>query len=617
MYILPNPQNIKIKNNFFRLKYNSEIIIDKNCFGDCLRYAKILKNEIKNVTGFSLEIVKGDSAEGQIYLTMKNKLSIGANPEGYELNINNNGIIINGNDNSGLLFGVQTLRQIIRQKCTSLPYMEIVDAPDIPNRGYYFDCTRGRIPTLEQLKKIADICSFYKLNQLQLYIEHTYLFKNQSEVWRDNTPLTASEIMEFDEYCRNINIELVPSLASFGHLYQLLRTNSFSHLCELEIHPEEKYSLVQRMWHHTIDITNDESFKLVTDRIYEYMQLFTSKYFNICADETFDLGKGKSKKIVSNASVTDIYVTFLDRLCKFVIDNGSIPMFWGDFLLSHPEKISCLPENAICLNWDYNPMANEETTKNFTKAGVKHLYVCPGVQSWNHLINNHQNAYNNIYKMCNYAHKYKAEGVLITDWGDCGHIAHPDFSVVGLIYGAAFSWNRQILPETEINKQISTIHYGDNTEKVVSLFRELGNTECVNWWNAVQYYEYHALNFKELKTETVLLHKDKKIVQNKIEKMEEIISDLYDIIPHINSSEKSIIEAYILMAKGQKYITLAGLLLDYQLDAEKGKLYARDLEYWLLDYKKLWRSVSKESELHRISDVIIWYADKMRTALPE
>lgn len=71
------------------------------------------------------------------------------------------------------------------------------------------------------------------------------------------------------------------------------------------------------------------------------------------------------------------------------------------------------------------------------------------------------------------------------------------------------------------------------------------------------------------------------------------------------------------MAKGQKYITLAGLLLDYRLDAEKGKLYARDLEYWLLDYKKLWRSVSKESELHRISDVIIWYADKMRTALPE
>ena len=56
MYILPNPKNIKIKNNFFRLKYNSEIIIDKNCFGDCLRYAKILKNEIKNVTGFSLEI---------------------------------------------------------------------------------------------------------------------------------------------------------------------------------------------------------------------------------------------------------------------------------------------------------------------------------------------------------------------------------------------------------------------------------------------------------------------------------------------------------------------------------------------------------------------------------
>ena len=34
---------------------------------------------------------------------------------------------------------------------------------------------------------------------------------------------------------------------------------------------------------------------------------------------------------------------------------------------------------------------------------------------------------------------YHADGVLNTDWGDCGHINHPDFSLVGMIYGAAFS----------------------------------------------------------------------------------------------------------------------------------------------------------------------------------
>lgn len=39
---------------------------------------------------------------------------------------------------------------------------------------------------------------------------------------------------------------------------------------------------------------------------------------------------------------------------------------------------------------------------------------------------------------------------------------------------------------------------------------------------------------------------------------------------------------------------------------------AEDLEYWLYDYKKLWRSVSKEAELHRIEHVICQYADWLR-----
>ena len=122
------------------------------------------------------------------------------------------------------------------------------------------------------------------------------------------------------------------------------------------------------------------------------------------------------------------------------------------------EKVTCLPKEVICLNWDYSPDAKEDSTKNFAQAGVTHLYVCPGVQGWNHLMNHHQNAYNNISRMCQYAHKYNAEGILTTDWGDCGHIAHPDFSVVGLIYGAAFSWNKKILSEEKINRQISKIH---------------------------------------------------------------------------------------------------------------------------------------------------------------
>ena len=165
-------------------------------------------------------------------------------------------------------------------------------------------------------------------------IEHSFLFHSFSEVWRDDTPLTAEDILELDIYCRERYIELVPSLASFGHLYKVLRTKQYTALCEL-------------------------------------------------------------------------------------------------------------PEGTICLNWGYSPTQSAEDTKNFQKAGALQ-YVCPGVQGWNSLVNDNKGAYENISRMCRYAKEYDAVGVLNTDWGDYGHINHPEFSVPGMIYGAAFSWNGQI-----------------------------------------------------------------------------------------------------------------------------------------------------------------------------
>ena len=36
------------------------------------------------------------------------------------------------------------------------------------------------------------------------------------------------------------------------------------------------------------------------------------------------------------------------------------------------------------------------------------------------------------------------------------------------------------------------------------------------------------------------------------------------------------------------------------------------LEVWLYHYKELYRSVSQESELGRIQEIIVWYGDYLR-----
>lgn len=141
-----------------------------------------------------------------------------AQPESYAIEIGSRGVVLAGSE-QGLFWAVQTFCQILEQYGCCLPQLRLQDAPSLPYRGYYHDVTRGRVPTLHFLKQLADKLSEYKLNQMQLYIENTYLFRDFSEVWRSDDPLTPEEIIELDDYCYERGIELVPSISTFSHLY--------------------------------------------------------------------------------------------------------------------------------------------------------------------------------------------------------------------------------------------------------------------------------------------------------------------------------------------------------------------------------------------------------------
>lgn len=630
MYLLPQPAKIQEQKGHFCLRYDTAVVIDTSVSAKdsalVCEYAKILRAEVKKATGFFPAIRRedGSAEKNLILLKMGKQTASPVSTEAYSLQILPDSIVIAAHAPAGILYGVQTLRQIVRQAGAILPCLWIEDAPMIADRGLSYDTTRGRVPTLEELKRQADVCSFYKMNQLQLYVEHSYLFREFSEVWRNNTPLTAEEILELDAYCRKLQIELVPSLASFGHLYEVLRTKTYAHLCELEHSDKGAYSLLGRMAHHTVDVSNEESFVMVTGRIREFMGLFSSRYFNICGDETFDLCKGRSKRLGEEKGVKRVYLDFLKKLCNFVVEEGRIPMYWGDVLLEKPELLPEMPDNAICLNWEYWPKVTEEKVKILTDAGVKNLYLCPGVQSWNHLINKYSDAYQNISLMCRNAHKYHAKGVLNTEWGDLGHVAHPEFSTIPQIYGAALSWSDMPMGEEEINRAISVLQYGDVTGELVTVLRSLADTETVNWWYAVQYKEDkegRLTNPKDMGLARIVFAgpedtaEDEKI-ESYLERNRKLVDKLYEKLSAVRPDAREDVCAYILMGEGQILMTLTGkALYDHsrrkKTDVDAGALAVR-LENWLMEYKKLWRSVSKESELFRIADVICWYADRLR-----
>ncbi len=614
MYILPEPQSITRKQGKFILTYRTEILLSGALGAKELLYAKILNQQAQKILTYTFPVNKAEKRmDGAVYLSLSEKL----NQEEYILVIDPYGIEITGGNTNAILYGVQTLCQIISQKGAVLPCLNIRDYPKLPNRGYFHDVTRGRIPTLEHLKGLADKLSYYKMNQLQLYVEHSFLFREFSEVWRDDTPLTAQEILELDTYCRDRNIELIPSIASFGHLYKVLRTKTYRDLCELDLSEEKEFSFVDRMLHHTLDVTNEKSFELVKKLILEYMPLFTSEHFNLCADETFDLGKGKSESAAKAEGTDQIYIKFLKRLCGVVEEQGKVPMFWGDIILSNPEVIKELGEKVICLNWDYSEEVTDENAGKLYQLSVKQ-YLCPGVQGWKRMMNRLDTAYQNISRMCSYAHRYNAQGVLNTDWGDYGHINPPEFSIPGLIYGASFSWNAKQLDYEEINQYISVIEYGDRSAVFASLINETSCQEGFLWGDAVE--------FKEMSQQRIM--KDERIqLQERLSgidfwqlnrNLENATTEMYELIGSLDCAGQSAVKSYLVMAEGISLFNWVGYILQQgslnlweKCRPEAGKI-ARELEYWWKSYKEIWRTQSKESELFQIQEVIFWYSDFLR-----
>lgn len=632
--VLPQPKSMIWGEESFILNYQARIVLETE-ERQAFLYAKILQREVEQATGMKLAVISGKARDYDICLRiqagcMGEETCSLKKEQGYHLSVSKKQALVKAETKEGLLYGVQTLRQMARQEGAVWRTCEVNDWPDYENRGFYHDVTRGRVPTLETLKDMVDHLCMYKINQFQFYIEHTYLFRDFSEVWRDDTPLTAEEIMELDRYCRERNIDLVPSLASFGHLYKVLRTSQYEGLCEMEGSREEPFSFRGRMLHHTLNPADERSMELSKKMMEEYMALFSSRYFNICADETFDLGKGRSKKKKEEIGLERLYMNYVKELCSFVLDKGKIPMFWGDIICGFPEMITELPKETICLNWGYSPEQSDEPIKKLAAAGATQ-YVCSGVNGWNHWIPRYHDAYGNITKMCRYGKENGSIGVLNTDWGDFGQINEQEFSIPGMIYGAAFSWNGEAMEEEEINRRISVLEYGDRSESLMETVKEISMKEVATWRLLCDYKEVcegrgteeeKAKLLEQYMMEEVTFPVDRDDFFRKTDKLNGEISEkmekIRETMIHMDGSCRRAAYHFLVAADGTRLMNqLAAVVMDWYYKEnhytyEEKKRLAEELENWLYYYKDMWRKSSKESELHRIEGQICWYADELR-----
>lgn len=462
--IFPLPRKISVNKTKINIKDAEWIIIPENCsnklfarISECTeRISKRLKRDIR--------IAKSLPEKCKILLKINsNNTKLG--DQDFELKLGTRGITLNSGGEQGAYYGFLCFTQLIEQFGAALPSIKISDSPDFPSRGIMLDVSRCRVPTMETLKQLIDRLAEIRINQLQLYIEHTFAFAEHKSVWKDASPFTHEEILEIDNYCKDRFIDLVPNFNSFGHFERWLKHPEYKPLAEC---PENK--------NPGCLAPNNESIKLLEKLYDEYLPHFSNKLFNVGCDETWELGKGRSKKKADKTSVTRVYLDFLKKIHKLVTKKDHRMQFWGDIILHQPELIKELPKDIVALCWGYDKghPYNKECAA-FAKSGIE-FYVCPGTSAWNSITGRTDNCLANIASAACNGSKHGATGLLNTDWGDGGHHQVLPISYLGFAAGAAYSWCYNKNKDVDLAGALDRHFFEDSTGTLGQLCIDFGRT---------------------------------------------------------------------------------------------------------------------------------------------
>jgi hypothetical protein len=417
-------------------------------------------------------------------------------PQHYRLRISEGTVELHHADEAGRRYGRETLRQLGHGR-ERLPSLRIEDGPDFPVRGYMLDVSRDRVPTRETLERIVEVLELFRINHFELYTEHTFAYREHETVWREASPITPEDLRWLDALCAERDIALVGNQNTFGHMGRWLKHPDYEGRAEAPDGYTTKLGL--HLSPGVLEPTDDNAnFALSLCR--ELLQNLRERRINIGCDETFELGKGKSRKLVEAEGTERVYLEHLLRLVRGLRADGVEVSFWGDILRHRPELAAELPRDGVtALAWHYEaPMDPDDLpaplfellsefgitrdtlrgfdghVAGFVEAGLP-FWVCPGTSSWNTLVGRLDNARGNLLDAARVGLARGAGGYLITDWGDNGHMQPPSVSWPALAYGASVAWCAETNHELDVSAALDAWVFGDEARVLGSLLDRIGH----------------------------------------------------------------------------------------------------------------------------------------------
>lgn len=186
--IIPTPKSISSRKGSATLDASWQI----RYAGRLTREAKYLQARLTDVLGVSLySQAEHIAATGKVIeLTVRasessklSKTELTHAAESYTLTMSADKIVINGSDNAGAFYGLQSLLSLLpaaKDSQYKLPLLSVSDSPRASWRGMHYDMARnfhGKDVTLRLLEQMAR----YKLNKLHLHL-------TEDEGWRLQIP---------------------------------------------------------------------------------------------------------------------------------------------------------------------------------------------------------------------------------------------------------------------------------------------------------------------------------------------------------------------------------------------------------------------------------------------
>lgn len=277
--------------------------------------------------------------------------------EGYQLEIDEAGVRLTAKTETGLFYGKQTLLQLLTPN--GLPYVKINDQPRFPYRGLHLDVSRHFFDK-EEVKKLMNVMSYYKLNTLHLHLTDAGgwrlqidkypkltqegAFRTQSD-WRewwdngkDRQYLKEGTEGAYGGYYTKDDIRDMLAYAAEKHITIIPEIEFPAHSDEVFVAYPELCCAGKSHTSGDFCIGNPKTFEFMENVLTEVIELFPSEYIHIGGDEA---GKNTWKtcpkcqalmKKEKLANVDELQSYMIRKAEKFLNSKGRRLIGWDEIL---------------------------------------------------------------------------------------------------------------------------------------------------------------------------------------------------------------------------------------------------------------------------------------------